>query len=114
MVAIVALETLAFGAFVPDDRQRIERGLGVPPGIGHDGDAGVADLHDLLHARHALDLGGVEALHLAAEDRAFLDRGVEHARQLEVGAVDLLAGHLVGGVEPLHAACRRSSSPSDP
>ena len=26
-------------AFVPDDRQRIERGLGVPPGIGDDGDA---------------------------------------------------------------------------
>ncbi len=26
-------------AFVPDDRQRIERGLGVPPGIGDDGDS---------------------------------------------------------------------------
>ena len=30
-------------AFVPDDRQRVERGLGVPPGIGDDGDGGVAD-----------------------------------------------------------------------
>ena len=36
-----------------------------------------------------VDLGGVEALHLAAEHRAILDRGVEHARQLEVDAVDL-------------------------
>ena len=74
----------------------------------------VADRHDLLDARHALDLGGVEALQLAAEDRAVLDRGVEHAGQLHVDAVDLLAVQLVGGVEPLHAACRRSSSPSDP
>ena len=112
--AIVALETLAFGAFVPLDRQRVERGLGLPPGVGHDRDGVVADLHDLLHARHALDLGGVEALHLAAEHRAILDRGVEHARQLEVDAVDLLAGHLVERCRAASAACRRSSSPSDP
>ena len=35
--------------------------------------------------------GGVEALDLAAHHRAFLDRGVEHAGQLEIRTVDLLA-----------------------
>ena len=40
-------------AFVPDDRQRVERGLGVPPGIGDDGDRGVVDPHHLLDALHA-------------------------------------------------------------
>ena len=54
-------------AFVPDDRQRIERGLGVPPGVGDDGDRGVADLHHLLDAFHVGDLGFVVALQLAAE-----------------------------------------------
>ena len=62
-LAIEALETLALLAFVPDDRQRIERGLGVPQGVGDDRDRGVADRHHLLHAVHARDLGGVEALH---------------------------------------------------
>ena len=28
-------------AFVPGDRQRVERGLGVPPGVGDDRDGGV-------------------------------------------------------------------------
>ena len=41
-------------AFVPDDRQRVERGLGVPPGVGDDGDGVVADLHHLLDALHRL------------------------------------------------------------
>src|SRR5882672_7910012 len=89
-------------AFVPDDRQRVERGLGGPPAVGDYGDAATANVHDFLHALHALDLGGVEALHLAAEHRAFLDRRVQHPRQLDVDAVDHLAVHLVGRVEALH------------
>ena len=92
---------LGIRALVPNDRKRVERGLGLPPGIGDHRDAGVADLHDLLHTLHAGDLGGVEALHLAAEHRTILDRGVEHARQLDVDPVHHLAGGLVGGVEPL-------------
>ena len=88
-------------AFVPRDRERVERGLGLPPRIGHDRDGRLADLHDVANARHALDLVGLEALHLAAEDRALLDRGVEHPGQLEVGAVDLGAGHLVDRVQAL-------------
>ena len=35
---------------VPFDRQRVEPALRVPPGVGDDGDRGVADAHDLLHA----------------------------------------------------------------
>ncbi|MET3323489.1 hypothetical protein ABIF54_000742 [Bradyrhizobium japonicum] len=90
-------------AFVPDDRQRFQRGLGVPPGVGNDRDRGIADLDDLLDAFHAGDLGLVIALQLAAEHRAVLDRGVQHARQLDVDAVDHRAGGLVGGVEAQHA-----------
>src|SRR5712692_1673085 len=89
-------------ALVPDDRQRIERGLRAPPGVRHHGYRRVADLHHLLHAAHALDLGGIEALHLTAEHRAILDRGVQHPRQLEVRAVDHFSVHLHRGVEPLY------------
>jgi len=71
-------------ALIPDDRQRIERGLRLPPGVGHDRDRGVADLQDFLHAGHPGDLGAVEALHLAAEHRRLLDRGVEHSGEPEV------------------------------
>ncbi|MGY3508453.1 hypothetical protein ACVIQY_001428 [Bradyrhizobium sp. USDA 3051] len=90
-------------ALVPDDRQRLQCGLGVPPGVGNDGDRGVADLDDLLDAFHAGDLGFVIAFQLAAEHRAILDRGVQHARQLDIDAVDHGAGGLLGGVQPLHA-----------
>ncbi|MGY3465799.1 hypothetical protein ACVW0I_002670 [Bradyrhizobium sp. LM6.11] len=75
----------------------------MPPGVGNDRDRGIADLDDLLDALHPGDLGFVKALHLAAEHRAVLDRGVQHARQLDVDAVDHGAGGLLGGVEPLHA-----------
>ena len=44
--------------------------------------------------------GGVHALDLAAEDRAVLDRGVEHAGQLQVHTVDLRARDLVRRIEP--------------
>ena len=57
---------------------------------------------------------GVEALDLAAEHRAVLDRRVQHAGQLQVEAVDLLAGDLVGGVEPRERLADRPSSPSGP
>ena len=49
----MALETLRVLALVPLDRQRVERGLGLPPGVGDHRDRVVVDLHDLLHARHA-------------------------------------------------------------
>ncbi len=75
----------------------------MPPGVGDDGDGAVVDPHHLLDAFHAHDLGFVEAFQLAAEHRAILDRGIEHARQLDVDAVDHLAGGLVFGVEPHHA-----------
>ena len=93
---------LAVLALVPDDRQRVERGLRLPPGFGDDGDRRVPDLHDLADAGHVGDLGLVDALDLAAIDRAVLDRGVEHARQLDIDRIDLAAVELRRRVEPLH------------
>ena len=89
--------------FVPNDRQRFKRGLGVPPGVGDDSDGAVVDPDHLLDALHARDFGFVEALQLAAEYRTILDRGIEHARQLDVDAVGHLARDLVGGIETLDA-----------
>ena len=115
--AVLAIETLleelrdgrarhlGVGAVVPDDRQLVECGLGVPPGVGDDGNGRVVDFEHVLDPRHRLDLVGVEALELAAPDRTLLDGRVEEAGELlrrEVDGVDLLAGQLVGGVEPLH------------
>src|SRR4029077_12817067 len=88
-------------ALVPHDRQRLERGLGLPPGIADDGDGRIADRHDVLHSLAAGDLGRIEALDLAAMNRTGLDRGVHHAGQSYVDGVKLLACQLVARVEPL-------------
>src|SRR5882672_7687074 len=93
-------------ALVPDDRQLLERGLGVPPGVGDHRDAGVADLHHFLHAGHAAHLGGVEALHLAAEHRAVLHRRVQHTGELDVDAVHHGAVDLPRSVEALQRLAR--------
>ena len=93
-------------ALVPDDRQGIERGLRAPPRIGDDSDAGVLHLHHLAHAGHAGDLRLVITLQLAAEHRAILDRGAQHARKLDVDGVDLAAVELVRGIEPLQRLAR--------
>ena len=92
---------LAEVADVPFGRQRGERVAGVPVSVGHHHDGIAVDRHHLLHARHLLDLGGVEALELAADHRAGPHRGDQHAGHREVDAVDLLAGDLVERVEPL-------------
>ena len=105
---------LAQLADVPVGGQRGERGARVPVGVGDHHDGVAVDRHDLLHARHLLDLGGVEALELAADHRAGAHGGDQHAGHGEVDAVELLAGDLVERVEPLDAACRRSSSPWGP
>ena len=36
-------------AFIPDDRQRVERRLGPPPGVGNDADGRVVHFHDAMH-----------------------------------------------------------------
>ncbi len=89
-------------ALVPDDRQRVERRLGVPPGVGDHRDRRVADLHDLLEARTVGDLRLIVAHQLAAEHRRILDGDVQHAGQLDVDRINLAAVELVGGIEPLH------------
>ena len=70
-------------ALVPRDRQRLARRHGLPVAVGHHGHA-VVDLHHVDHAGHAFDLAGVKADHLAANHRALLDAGVNHAGQLHI------------------------------
>ncbi len=70
-------------ALVPGDGERLARALGAPPGVGHHGDA-VGDLPHVLHPRHRLGPGGVEAHRLAADHRALREGRVEHAGQLDV------------------------------
>ena len=84
---------LGIFALVPNDRQRVERSLGLPPGIGHHRDGGIVDAHDLPHARHAGHFEFVEALEVAAEYRASLDCGVEHAWELHIHPVDHFTDH---------------------
>src|SRR5205814_8665786 len=59
-----------------------------------------------LHAAHAAHSRGVEALHLAAEHRAILDRCVQHSRHLEVHAVDHRPVDLLRRVEALERLAR--------
>ena len=102
MSAIVALDTFAFGPSSQTMGSASSAVLACHHVSATTATAGIADLHHVPDARHARDLGGLEALHLAAEDRAVLDRGVEHPGQLQVHAVDLGAGQLVHRVEALH------------
>ena len=88
-------------ALVPGRWQRVERGFRLPPALGNDRDSAVANLHHMLDAGHALHLGGVKARELAAEDRAVLDRGAQHAGQLQIQTVNLRSGELGRGVETL-------------
>src|SRR5262249_35079875 len=90
-------------ARIPNDRQRLKRLMSAPIAVCDHRNPGIADLHHLLDAGHAGDLGRVEAFDLAGAHRRILDGGDEHAGHLDVDAVDLLAGELVGGVEPLEA-----------
>ncbi len=88
-------------ADIPFGRQGGERGPCVPVGVGHDHDGVAVDRQDLLHAGHLRDLGGVEALELAADHGAGPDGRDQHAREGEIDTVDLPAGDLVERVEPL-------------
>ena len=72
-------------AFVPDDGQSFARLVGTPPGVGHHGHA-VGDLHHIDHAGHGLGLGRIHRFNGAANHRALLQRGVNHAGQLHVNA----------------------------
>ena len=87
------------GTLVPLDGQCIQRRLGAPPGVGHHGHGVVAHPQDVLHARHGVDLGRIEASQLAAKNRAGLDGSVEQAGHLQVSPVDLAPGGLVHRVQ---------------
>ena len=94
---------LGVGTAVPLDANGVEGRLGMPPGVGDNSDCRIPDADNFFHARHRLGFAGIKTLQLAAENRAVLDRGIEHAGQLEVGAVNLLAGEFVHRVETLDA-----------
>ena len=97
----------------PLDRHAIQRGPGLIPVVGNDGDAAAEDaaasqrrirnrkLHGGAHARHLADRVEVVALHVAAIDRARLHGGPFHSGNANVDPVNDLAGDLVGHVEVL-------------
>ena len=101
------------GGIVPLDRHLVDRGLGLIPGVGDDGDAAAEDaaagqrrigdreLHRGTHARHLTDRLEVVALDVAAVDRAGLDGRPLHAGKAHVDPVDRLTGDLGGHVEVL-------------
>ena len=76
-----------YRTFIPDHLERLAPARHRPERIAHHRDA-VRDLHHVLDAPDPLGRGAVEALDLAAENGAALDRGDEHARHLDVHAVD--------------------------
>ncbi len=86
-------------AVVPDDRQRLQRALGAPPGIGHHRDR-FGHPHYAAHALHGGDGVLIDRPQLAAIDRALHDRGVEHVGQPHVDRIDRLRHDLGEHVEP--------------
>jgi hypothetical protein len=94
---------LAVAGFVPDDLQLAQRGLRLPPFVGHHGNGVVTHRYHLAHARHRLDPVGIERHQLAAEHRTLRDRCVQHVRKLHVDGIYLLAVELVLGIQSLHA-----------
>ena len=87
-------------ALVPLHHQLLSRALRRPPALRHDRDAGeeAGQLCAALHHEHAanawLRLDGIEVRgdDLAAEHRALLIHGVEHARQFRVDPEQRFAG----------------------
>src|SRR3989449_6494075 len=91
---------LGHGSLVPRPPERPPALERRPEAVRHHGDA-VRHLDDVLHALHPRRGRRVEALDLAAEDRAALDRGDEHPRDLDVGAVNAATRDLLRRVAPL-------------
>ena len=106
------------GTRVPFDRQRLERGLGLPPTVGDDrdgivhyyrscpnvrifalrhrrikADLGPFDLDDHRVPLHALDAALIDAAQLSAEGGALTNGRKTHARQFEVNAVNFLTAN---------------------
>jgi hypothetical protein len=85
-------------ASIPLDLQRLRRLVGAPPIVRDDCDVGIG-LHHALHAAHLPGRRRIDRLHLALEDGALDDRGVQHLRQLHVDAEYGLPGDLVHDLE---------------
>ena len=101
------------GRNVPLDRHAIQRGPGLIPGVGNDGDAAAEDaaagqrrirdreLDGGAHARQLADRVELVALDGAAIDRAGLDGRPFHSRNADVDPVDGAAGDLGRHIEIL-------------
>ena len=87
-------------AVVPNNRQRLQRGFGTPPGVGHHSHSAVAHTHHFLHAGAFFNRCGIKAFQLAAKHWAVLDGGIQHARQHQITRINLLAGGFVNRVQP--------------
>ena len=93
-------------AFVPLYLQVAARFFRTPPAVGNDRHAGhqpgevAAAFHyeGMAHARHFAQRIEIGARHLAAEHRAFLEYGMQHARHHGIDAEQRLALHHLGAV----------------
>ena len=81
---------------VPGDRQGIQRALGLPPGIGDDGDGILADADDLAHAGHVQYPCVIERCQPAIECGACLDRGIEPMLGVETRELIRQDGRITG------------------
>ena len=91
---------LARLADVPLRLQPGQRPLGAPVGVGSNDRHGIVEFHHLEHARRAVEHGVIDALELAAGNRAGRDRGEHHAWNLRVDAEFGGAVGLVDHVDP--------------
>ena len=87
-------------AFVPGDLKLLARAVGLPPAVGHHGNAveqpaqivAALDLEGRPHARQLANVGDIGTDQLAAMHVAFLEHGVEHSGHADIDAEDRLAG----------------------
>src|SRR4029077_7432333 len=91
---------LGCGAFIPSGAKFFARGVGLPPGVGDDGDAAVEaeqvgsaiDGEGVADAGLGFDFVEIGAEKLSGVDGALFVDGVEYAGNLEVDAVKRFSG----------------------
>ena len=84
---------------IPFNGQRVDGGLGAPPGVSHHGHRRVANPNHLLHASPLECHSVVGGFDLATPHGAVANGRVQHAWQLEVHAVNLRSVGFVNGVQ---------------
>ena len=92
---------LGIGAFVPGDGKGIEGSFGLPPGFCDHGHGGVINLHGAQYPRHFGNRLGIKRLKQATVYRTGFYCSVYQPWKSNVSAINLFAGKLVSGVQPL-------------